>query len=527
MSAQRRRLSVFRTGTVCGALALGGCAVSPSHHVPPEMPADGYRSVPLPESLAAGADDEDQHFHIGAAVQERWWTLLGSRQLDALIENALSANPGLDGAKAALRVAQETAAAQRGAFYPTLDAQYSPSRTKIAGNQGSSAPGVQGDGSNLTAFQGTPASEGGSAPYNAPLTYTYHHAQLTVGFVPDVFGINHMQVGALDADTQAQRLELQAARTTLAANITAASIEDALLRRQLMLAERLRDAAAAQRDLSRHQQEKGYLSRAGVAPLELAAAQSEAGLPPLRRQLAQNQNLLRVLCGFASDHPMPAFDLDEFTVPRNLPVSIPSVLVARRPDVLAAAQGLTAADLRAGIAHRARLPQLSISAAVGGTAARFDQMFWSSGSFFNVTGNLLQPLFRGGTLLHQERAARAAVDVAEAQYRATVLAAFQNVADALQALLSDADGLKSGDLALQAARSTADFAHRQLARGEIDRLTALAAEQIRDQAEMNVAQLHAARLADTTALYVALGGGVSVATASVPAVPLRTISPTP
>jgi outer membrane protein TolC len=133
-------------------------------------------------------------------------------------------------------------------------------------------------------------------------------------------------------------------------------------------------------------------------------------------------------------------------------------------------------------------------------------MFWSSGSFFSVAGNLVQPLFRGGALLHQERAARAAVAVAEAQYRSTVLAAFQNVADSLQALLTDADIDGSNGMALDAARTAADLAHRQLSVGEIDRLTALSAEQARLQAEFSLAQSRASRLEDTTALFVALGG---------------------
>jgi outer membrane protein TolC len=153
------------------------------------------------------------------------------------------------------------------------------------------------------------------------------------------------------------------------------------------------------------------------------------------------------------------------------------------------------------------LPQFTISAAKGGTATAFSQMFADGNPFWSVTGSVAQTLFAGGTLLHRKRAAEAAFDQAAAQYRSTVIAAFQNVADALNALQADADALRAAVNSERAAKKSLDLVTRQLQVGQVNYLALLNAQQAYQQALLNLSQARASRFADTAALFQALGGG--------------------
>ncbi|MFS2055668.1 TolC family protein, partial [Variovorax sp. CT11-76] len=172
-----------------------------------------------------------------------------------------------------VRAAQENVYAQRGFFYPTVGIGYSPARTKIAGNLGGNSPGVQGNGSVISTYQGTPASEGGSAPFNAPVIYNFHTAQLTVGYAPDIFGGQRRQLESLEAQARMQHYQLEAAYLTLASNLVAASIQEALLRRQIAIAEGIVEANEQAVALLQRQLRAGYAARQDLAQQELALAQ--------------------------------------------------------------------------------------------------------------------------------------------------------------------------------------------------------------------------------------------------------------
>jgi len=484
----------MKTITAAVLLLMTGCTVGPDY-VRPAVPA----ATSFGPQASAGKGGSAQHFSAGQTVASDWWKAFGSPQLDQLIADAFTASPTLGAAKAALRGAQENVAAQRGAFFPTLAASYSPSRTKVAGNQGGSAPGLQGDGTNIS-----------TGPNSEPVSYTFHTAQLTVGYAPDIFGANRRQVESSAALASGQAFQLQAAYTTLAANLAGAAIEEALLREQIAITQAIVDAGTLAVATLRRQQHAGFASNLDISLQEGALIQAQQLLPPLTRQLAQTRNLLRALSGKAPDQPLAQqFDATSLHLPRDLPVSLPSQLIEQRPDVRAAEAQVQAASAQVGVAAAARLPQFSIDAAIGGAAAHFNQMFWPSGSFFNLAGNLTQPLFDGGALKHRELAADAALQEAAAQYQVTVLTAFQNVADTLRALHADADALQMAVAAERNADASLALIRRQLARGYVDRLALIGAEQSQRQAALNVAQARAGRLADTAALFQALGGGWS------------------
>ncbi len=501
---------VLRLGCVVPAIVvLAACAVGPDY-VRPELPkSGGYSAQALPQQTVGSVviGGAAQRLVVEKDIQADWWQLFQSPALNELIAKSFAANPSLESAQAALRMAQENVYAQQGFFFPTVQPSYNFARTKLAGNQGGSSPGIQGDGSVISTGQGTPASDGGTAPFNAPVIYNFHTAQLTVGYTPDVFGGNRRQLEALQAQATSQRFQLEATYLTLASNIVAAAIQDAMLRQQLALTRGMVAAATMAVDVTRRQLTAGYASRLDLANQESSLAQAQALLSPLTKQFEQNRNLLRALSGAAQDTEIAAFSLDSLHLPQELPLSLPSQLVEQRPDVRAAEEQLHAASAQIGVARAARLPQFAISANAGGAASNFGQMFWDSGAFFNLTLGVSQTLFDGGTLKHRELAAQEAMRQAAGNYRSTVIAAFQNVADSLQAVYIDAQALQNSAALAAAAQKALELTQRQHALGYLDRLALISAEQTNRQAQLGLAQAQATRLGDTAALFQALGGG--------------------
>jgi NodT family efflux transporter outer membrane factor (OMF) lipoprotein len=466
-------------------MLAAGCTVGPDFQRPTPPAVTGYTRGRLPAKTASAeiAGGEEQSFVPNRDVPGEWWTLFRSEPLNALIEKAIKANPTLAAAQAALRQAVELVYAQEGTFFPTLQAGFSPSRQK--------------------------ASNTFSPPLNTDqLIYSLFTTQVTVGFTPDVFGGNRRQVESLKAQVDFQRFQLQAAYVTLTSNVVSAAVQEASLKAQIAAAKEIIRIISNSLALVRRQFDLGYAPRVDVAAQEAALAQAEQSLPPLQKQLEQNRDLLAALAGaFPSDDPEEKFDLTALQLPKELPVSLPSKFVEQRPDVRAAEEQMHAASAQIGVAVANRLPQFTISAAYGGMATRFAQMFANGNPFWSVAGNVAQTLFAGGTLLHLQRAAEAAFDQAAAQYRSTVITAFQNVADTLYALQHDAESLKAAVAAERAAKLTLDLTIEQQQAGYVGYLALLSARQAYQQALITRVQAQANRFADTAALFQALGGG--------------------
>jgi NodT family efflux transporter outer membrane factor (OMF) lipoprotein len=429
-------------------------------------------------------------------IQFDWWTLFRSPDLDKLVAQAFKANPTIDAAVAALKQAQENVSAQKGYFFPTLQAGYTFERQQIAGNQSGSAPGLQANGN----FIGSSNAQ--------PVTFNFHTAQLTVGYAPDVFGGNRREVESLQAQADDQRFMLEAAYVTLASNVVAAALQEASTREQIKATEDIIHTSEEALNILNNQFRFGYAMRIDVAAQEAALAQAKALLPPLQKQFEQTRDLIRSLVGNLPNQDVPeTFDMSSLHLPQDPPVSLPSKLIEQRPDVRAAEEQMHAASAEVGVTLAAMLPQFNISAAAGGGATNFGQMFASGGPFWSLAAGATQPLFDGFTLLHKKRAAEDALRQSEAQYRGTVIAAYQNVADTLHALVSDAAALAAAVEAEQAAKVTLDLTLRQSQVGYVPYLTLLSAEQAYQQALATRVQAQATRFGDTAALYQALGGG--------------------
>ena len=501
-------MNCARTALLLASTALAaGCAVGPQYHKPQAPANAGFSPMPLPESSASAPihGGEAQRLIDDRDIPFEWWKQFKSPALDALVQRAFRANPTIAAAQASLVQAQELVYAQRGYFFPTFAANYSFARTKIAGNfTVDDSPGTQGDGHNLN----PPLLDLQNSPHTAPLLYDFHTAQLTVGFVPDLFGANRRQMESLAAQRDAQRFALEATYVTLASNVVAAAIQDASLRAQVAATRQLIAADGKALLILRNQFRLGFAMRIDVAAQETALAQAEAALPPLQLQFEQTRDLLRALAGNLPNQDVPeAFDLDALELPPELPVSLPARIIDQRPDVRAAAAQLHAANAQVGVAVAATLPQLSITGAYGGNADEFAWMFRHGGPFWNLVGNVTQPLFEGGTLLHRRRAADDALQQAAAQYQSSVLTAYENVADTLHASLSDAEALATHVRAENAAKVTYDLTRRQMEAGYVNYLILLNAESSYQQALILRVQAQAARYGDTVALFQALGGG--------------------
>jgi NodT family efflux transporter outer membrane factor (OMF) lipoprotein len=495
-------------GFVLAAAVAAGCAVGPNFHKPTAPPAAGYTTAPLPEATAAASvpAGDAQRFAMGQDVSFKWWEALGSPALNSLVEQAFRANPTISGAQAALRQAQELVYAQQGYFFPTVAADYNFERQKLAGNlTGSSAPGAQGNGSDIAAYQNPSPSP---PPHNAPLYFNFHTAQLTVGFVPDVFGANRRKVESLDAQAKMQRFELEATYVTLASNVVAAAIQEASIRAQAAAIKEIIGYNEKSLQIVRDKFQLGYAMRLDVAAQEAALAQAESLLPPLEKQFEQTRDLIRALVGkLPNQEVAETIDLASLKLPQELPLSLPSAIIEQRPDVRAAEEQLRSANAQVGVAIAAMVPQFSITGAAGGTATQFPWLFRSGGPFWNLIGDVTQPVFAGGTLLHTKRAADQALLQAAAQYQTTVITAYQNVADTLHAIISDADALAAAAAAERAAKVTLDLTQERMQDGFTDTLTDLAARMAYSQAVLGLVQAEVTRFGDTMALYQALGGG--------------------
>jgi NodT family efflux transporter outer membrane factor (OMF) lipoprotein len=477
---------------------LSACAVGPDFKRPESPAGAGFTPDPLPTTTVSAATHggEAQRFAIGHDLQFDWWTLFQSPALDALVRQAFKANPTIDAAVAALKQAQENVYAQQGYFFPTLTAGHTFERQQIAGNLSNNAPGIQGNGTFIGSTNAT------------PVTFNFHTAQLTVGYAPDVFGGNRREVESLQAQADNQRFLLEATYITLASNVVAAALQEASTRAQIDATKEIIHVNEESLKILSDQFRFGYAQRIDVAAQEAALAQAKALLPPLEKQYEQTRDLLRALVGNLPNQDVAArFDLASLHLPLEPPVSLPSKLIEQRPDVRAAEEQMHAASAEVGVAVAAMLPQFNITAAAGGAASVFGQMFASGGPFWSLAGGVTQPLFDGFALLHKKRAAEQALIQAQAQYRGTVISAFQNVADTLHALVSDASALSAAVEAEQAAKVTLDLTVRQSQVGYVPYLTLLSAEMTYQQALANRVQAEASRFGDTAALYQALGGG--------------------
>ncbi|MBV8469380.1 MAG: efflux transporter outer membrane subunit [Burkholderiaceae bacterium] len=466
--------------TCIASAVLAACAVGPDFKQTAAPKVDSYTMQSLPDTTASapGVAGDAQHFVMGRDIPFAWWEQFNSAKLNALVERSLKANPTIPAAQAALKQAQEYVAAQGGYFYPNIGLGLNAQRQKAPVSSGS--PGI----------------------------YNLYTSQLNLSYTPDVLGSNRRQVESLKAQAEQLRFQMAATYISLANNVVAAVIQEASLQDQIDAVQALLLQNEKAVRILHDQARLGYAMAIDVAAQELTLAQAQASLPPLQKQLEQTHDLIRALVGGLPNEALDDnFHLADLTLPQDLPVTLPSRLVAQRPDVRAAEEQVHAASARVGVALAARLPQFNISGAIGGQANQFGQMFSSGGALWTIAAGLTQPIFDGGTLMHNQRAAEQGLLQAQAQYQSAVITAFQNVADTLHAVQSDANALVANQKAEKAAKVVMDLTLKKQQLGYVDTLTLLTAQEAYQQAELALIQAQTNRYGDTAALFQAVGGG--------------------
>jgi NodT family efflux transporter outer membrane factor (OMF) lipoprotein len=461
--------------------------VGPDFHSPASPETKTYTKAPLPHKTThitnAGEAGKTQEFIMGKTIPAAWWTLYHSQPLNHLITTGLANSPNLAAAKATLRQAQENYSAQVGTLlYPAFNAVISPQRQSFAGSTIDNA-----------------------VPSNV---FNLFNASVTVTYTFDAFGSSRRQIELARAQIDYDYYQMTGAYLSLTANIVTTAITVASLEKQIIAARQLIQANANQLSIVSQQAKLGGASQADVLSQQTLIEQSQALLPPLEQSLAQSQHALAILVGsLPSQSELPNINLDTLTLPTQLPVSLPSSLVRQRPDIQVAEALLHQASAQVGVATANLYPQITLNADYGWSSNTINSLFHPSTKVWDIGAQLLQPIFRGGALRAQRRVAIAAYEQAYAQYRQTVLQAFQNVADALRALETDARELKAQKRAEIASSATLQLTRKQFQLGAVNYINVLNAEQQYQQIVIKRIQAQAARYSDTAALFQALGGG--------------------
>jgi NodT family efflux transporter outer membrane factor (OMF) lipoprotein len=476
------RSSVQRRACLSAITALlGGCAVGPDFVRPAPPETDCYTREPIPAATVT-ADGRAQQFAPDSALISDWWRLFRSADLDTVVRQAIANNPTLQASEASLRQSQDSLRAGYGVFFPHIEAGMDASRERTAAAQQSAQkPGT---------------------------VFTLITLSGTVSYALDVFGGERRTVEGLRAQTDYQRYASVAARLTLTSNVVNTSIARAAYAAQIRATEQLIELQNQQLHAIEAQVRAGTVPYTNVLSMRSLIAADQASLAPLKQKIGQTEHLLATLEGVVpSKAALPDIDLNGLSLPADLPVTLPSDLVRQRPDILSAEAQLHVASANIGVATAAMFPSFSLSGTYGAAGSSIGGLPAASGRFWSIGPSATIPLFQGGSLWYGRKAAIDAYQVSQANYRQTVLAAFAQVADSLQALQHDAEALQAQVEAQRAAGEALTLVQANYRAGLVAYLDVLAADVQFHETTVAYVQAVAQRLQDTVALFAALGGG--------------------
>lgn len=478
-------------GKLCLCLCLvlpsvtGCAAVGPDWQRPGVKTGQGYDPSAMPPSAmrAASSGAVAQSVRIGRDIPGDWWTLFHSPAINDLVQQALHNNPDIDAAQATLRQARELALAERGSGLPALIASLGSSR--------------QQEPQSYQVGSRTPA-----------LLYNDQSARLDLSYVPDFWGSYRRSVEEARAQVDYQHFQLEAAYLAISAGVVTTAIQWASVQQQIEAQEQLIDFAKKQLDTVQHQFELGATTGSDVATQRAQVAQAYTVLMPLRTQRdIQRHQLAAYLGKTPADTQLPDIDFDALSLPGDLPLSLPSSLIAQRPDVRAAEALWHAQTAALGVDVAQRLPQITLSVAYGSDSSELGGLFSPTNVLWSLVGQAVQSVFDGGQLKHKEAAQRQRLVAADAAWRSRVVAAFQNVSDVLSTVRDGADNLHYAMEAKEAAGRSLSLASGQFRLGGVSYLNVLAAQQIYQTAVIALVRAQASRYIDSVALYQSLGGG--------------------
>jgi len=465
---------------------LAACAVGPDFKQPDAPKVGTLTEKPLPAKLATTPDvpgGSEQTLVESKDIPAKWWELFKSPELDVLIRKALEQNPNLAAADAALRAAKENVSAQIGG-------QYFP---KIGGNASATREQLP------YAVYGLPRGD--------PI-YDLYNTTVNISYVPDFFGRARRTVENARAQAEISQYQLEGAYLNLTSNLVTAAVREAQLRAQYQATKEILEAQTYFANIIKQQLEIGSVSKVDLTSQLALVASSQAELLVYEKNVAFARNQLAALTGeFPGSAVIKGFNLSDLHLPDQLPLSLPSSLVRQRPDILAAESVMKSTNALVGVATANLLPQITLSGAEGSAALTTGALFGPTAALWSIAGGLFQPLFQGGQLLAQRRGAMANYEQAVFQYQAAVITAFQQVADALQALDADAKALTAATDTERYAKETLNLVQHQYRLGTASYLQVLYYQTQYQNAKIRSLQAQALRFSDTAALFTALGGG--------------------
>jgi NodT family efflux transporter outer membrane factor (OMF) lipoprotein len=467
-------------------LCVSGCAWGPSGDAPVMPQPEHYGSQPQPAQTVA-AQGVAQQFVVGAKPVPQWWTLYGSDPLNALVDEGLRSSPNLAAADHSLQAAREQLRGQIGSsVLPTVDALGTAQRQR--------APGIPQLGVDK-------------------LQYDIFAGLVEVRYSFDLFGATRLNNVALASRVDVQAFQFEAAQRALAANIVAAALGAATLHAEVDTTERLVALANAQADEMAKRYALGAVSHTDLLNAQQSAASFATNLPVLQQQLSTNRHALAVLLGRTPDAAPPDLDLASLTLPAQVPVVVPSDLLKTRPDIEAADATLKAAAADVGAATAQMFPSITLSAGLGQAGFSWPVVTSGVGALWAIGASLTQPIFHGGALLAQRRAALQTYEAANASYRQTVLAAFQNVADQLASLEHDAQALDSSSLSARTSQGVYEETDARYRLGAVPYYAVRQSEQQWRNASLDEIRYRGQRLSDTASLFQSMGNPPTAASA--------------
>jgi len=498
-NSRSQREAAPRAGALLLSALLAGCAVGPNFKHPGAPAVTHYVNGTDPVETVS-AHGAAQRFSPGAKLAADWWRLFGSQKLDAVVTEALAANPGLAAAQASLRQSENNLRSGYGIFYPQAEADAAATRERFS-----------------------PLKFGSTT---SPSIFNLFTLSASVSYALDVFGGERRMIEGLHAQVDLQRATERATYLTLVSNVVNTVVARAAYRAEVDATNQLIELQRQQVRLAQVQVSAGTAPYSNVLSLKSQLASTEATVPQLEQRLSQSDDLLATLAGHVPAEWGPAdIGLAELTLPAELPVSLPSQLVRQRPDVLVAEATAHNASANVGVATAAMLPSITLTGDYSANSTAINQLTSASGRAWDAGAGLTQPLFEGGTLWYRRKAALDQYAQASSLYRQVVLGAFAQVADTLRALEHDAAALKAQDEALASAEEALHLVQANYQAGLSTYLDVLAADAQYHQAMINDLQMVAVRYQDTIALYVALGGGWWTETARAAPIPYRSAPP--
>lgn len=451
-------------------LSLSACTVGPDYVAPHE-----------PDVMSYTGED---HIKFTKTISKKWWETFQSPELNQVIQLGIKNNYSFAAMKETLKQAQNTVTATKGQLQPQVSANAGPGYEKY---------GVQATG----ATDEIPA-------------FHYYTLGPSINWALDLFGATKRGLEQQQALMRYQQQEVNAAFLTLTGNIVTTTLKIAEINAQIISLQSM-----IQQDKKNiHLIEKGLMAGA-FREEELLIAKSQLNhdetlLPSAQQQLSNAQGELNILVGaFPANWQAPAFTLKNFTLPKTLPLTLPSQLVHDRPDILAAESLLHAASAGVGVATANLYPQINLSASLSQQALSPGQLFSASSTAASVFAGLTAPIFSGGTLQAEKRAAEHAYKAAYAHYQDVVVRAFVQVSDVLHALKHDNQNITAQENALKTAEDSLQLALRGHAIGSGNELAVIKAEHAYNEIKLAYTQAIAQRYQDTVRLYLVLGGGIS------------------